>query len=61
MEGINLFANEKWSTILNKSYDFQGAPHYALIDKKGNIVSNNPKRPSAGLSIDIRELLSKRK
>jgi|GEM_PF-2557279 len=56
--GINLFAVGNWENILNKSYFINSWPHYTLIDKNGNIYSNNPNRPSEGISEDIIKLLS---
>jgi thiol-disulfide isomerase/thioredoxin len=53
MEGINLFANENWQQKLAKSYRISAYPHYTLIDKEGRIISNNPLRPSTGLSDEI--------
>lgn len=58
MEGINLFANENWQKKLIESYKIMSYPHYTLIDKNGNIFSNNPKRPSEGVLEDILSLLN---
>jgi hypothetical protein len=59
VEGINLFAMGNWENNLINSYFISGFPHYALIDKNGNVYSNNPNRPSDGISEYIIKLLSK--
>jgi len=59
MEGINLFADKNWEDKLIKEYNTARFPHYTLIDKNGNIVSNNPSRPSDGVSEEILKLLAK--
>ncbi|MHB8854199.1 MAG: TlpA family protein disulfide reductase [Ignavibacteriaceae bacterium] len=59
VEGINLFAMGNWENNLINSYFINGFPHYALIDKNGNVYSNNPNRPSDGISEYIIKLLSK--
>jgi len=58
MNGINLFANTNWQKKLIEGYKISGYPHYTLVDKNGNIVSNNPKRPSEGLTEYIIKLLN---
>lgn len=57
MEGTNLFANKNWEDKLINEYKLAGFPHYTLIDKNGNIFSNNPRRPSDGVSEEILKLL----
>ena len=58
MSGINLFANTNWQKKLIEDYKISSHPHYTLIDRNGNIFSNNPKRPSEGVSEDIIQLLN---
>jgi len=58
LEGINLFANMNWQSKLEKRYKISSFPHYTLIDKKGIIYSNHPKRPSEGISADISKLIN---
>ncbi len=58
MDGINLFANENWQKKLIEDYKISGFPHYALVDKNGNIFSNHSKRPSEGLKEDITKLIN---
>lgn len=58
MEGINLFANENWQKKLIEGYKISAYPHYTLINKDGKVYSNNPKRPSEGVSEDILNLLN---
>jgi len=57
MEGVNLFANKNWQQKLIKNYKLSFYPHYTLIDKYGKVFSNNPKRPSEGISKSIAELI----
>ena len=59
MEGINLYANKNWEDKLINVYKTASFPHYTLIDKNGNVVSNNPSRPSDGVSEEILKLLAK--
>ncbi|MGA7721988.1 MAG: TlpA disulfide reductase family protein [Ignavibacteriaceae bacterium] len=58
LEGINLFAAGNWENNIIKNYFINRWPHYTLIDKNGNIYSNNFNRPSEGISEDIIKLLS---
>ncbi len=39
--GIEVFADKKQSEDLYKMYNFNGIPHYVLIDKEGKIVNSN--------------------
>lgn len=59
MKGINLYANENWQKKLIENYRIAKYPHYTLIDKEGNIYTNLSKRPSEGVSEDIKMLLLK--
>ena len=59
MRGVNLFANESWQNKLIQNYRIGSYPHYTLINVKGEIISNNPLRPSAGLSDEIQKFLAK--
>ncbi len=59
VEGLNLFATGNCDNNLFNSYFIYGWPHYALIDKNGEVYSNNPNRPSDGISEYINKLLSK--
>ena len=61
MKGEHLFANVNWQNKLVKEYKLSSYPHYTLIDKKGKIISNNPKRPSEGLKEEILKLLNDNK
>ena len=44
---------------LRELFDISGIPHYATIDKKGNIVSKDAFRPSSGeyLKKELQSLL----
>lgn len=41
MPGINLFADKEKSNTILKEYNFNGIPHYVLIDRAGNILDAN--------------------
>jgi thiol-disulfide isomerase/thioredoxin len=58
MKGEHLFANVSWQNKLVKEYKLSSYPHYTLIDKKGKVISNNPKRPSEGIKEEILKLLN---
>ena len=46
MEGVQLFADEDWSSSFVQEYAIEGIPRFILIDKVGNIVSADVERPS---------------
>ncbi len=41
MLGVNLFADNDQSDMLFKNFNFDGIPHFVLIDKGGNILDAN--------------------
>ncbi len=45
MDGIHLFAPDKSSEFV-KAYDIQSIPRFIMLDKEGNIIDANAKRPS---------------
>ena len=51
MTGDQYLLNNDEYNILAKMFEFTGLPNYGLVDKKGNIVSKNAPRPSAGQNI----------
>jgi peroxiredoxin len=61
MKGEHLFANVNWQNKLEAEYKISSYPHYTLIDKDGKIISNNPKRPSEGITGEILKLLNDQK
>lgn len=48
IEGEHYRLNDKQYAELSQVFGITGIPHYALIDKKGNIVNKNAPRPSNG-------------
>lgn len=59
MEGKLGISPGNWSSEIAKYFQINSIPRYMLIDKKGNIVDLNAKRPSSGQQIydDIVKLL----
>lgn len=55
MKGVQLFAENAWSSSLVSSYLISGIPRFMLIGKDGNIINSNAPRPS---SSEIRQALS---
>lgn len=41
MSGTNLHADKKQSDDLHKSYNFNGIPHFVIIDKQGKLIDVN--------------------
>ncbi|NQX81454.1 MAG: TlpA family protein disulfide reductase [Flavobacteriaceae bacterium] len=48
MGGIQLFADNDWSSSFVKEYLIKGIPRFILIDPNGNIVDADAPRPSSG-------------
>ena len=59
MQGRLAISPGNWSSPIAKYFQINSIPRYMLIDKKGNIVDVNAKRPSSGQSIynDILKLI----
>ena len=59
MEGRLAISPGNWNSEIAKYFQINSIPRYMLIDKKGNIVDFNAKRPSTGTEIygDILKLL----
>jgi thiol-disulfide isomerase/thioredoxin len=51
--GIQLFADNDWSSKFIKDYGIKGIPRFILLDMEGNIVTSDAPRPS---NTDLREL-----
>jgi thiol-disulfide isomerase/thioredoxin len=51
--GIQLIADNDWSSKFIKEYGIKGIPRFILLDKEGNIVTSDAPRPS---DTDLREL-----
>lgn len=56
MEGTNLHADKKQSDDLHKSFNFDGIPHFVLIDKQGNLIDVNSENGEAAEK-NIREAI----
>ena len=53
MGGMQLFADNDWSSDFVKGYLIQGIPRFILIDTEGNIINANAPRPSSSKLIDL--------
>lgn len=55
--GVHLISGKHFESDVLKHYLASGIPHYALIDKQGNIAINNANSPSQGVFNEINDLL----
>lgn len=55
MKGVQLFANNAWSSTVVSDYLISGIPRFIIIGKDGNIINSNAPRPS---SLEIRRYLT---
>ncbi len=46
LEGEHALSPGGWNSVVSKYYQISSIPRYLLIDKKGNVVDSNAKRPS---------------
>jgi thiol-disulfide isomerase/thioredoxin len=46
LEGVNALSPGGWNSFVVKYYHITSIPRYLLIDKKGNVVNQNARRPS---------------
>ncbi|NJX16660.1 TlpA family protein disulfide reductase [Tamlana crocina] len=53
LKGVQLFADNDWSSSFVKDYGIQGIPRFILIDPEGNIVDTNAPRPSDPALIEL--------
>ncbi|WP_242135823.1 TlpA family protein disulfide reductase [Aestuariivivens marinum] len=53
LKGIQLFADNDWSSKFVKDYLIQGIPRFILIDTEGNIINANAPRPSSPELINL--------
>jgi thiol-disulfide isomerase/thioredoxin len=61
LEGVNAISPGGWTSFVAKYYQISSIPRYLLIDKKGNVVDPNAKRPSEeGTLQDILNLIDKK-
>lgn len=56
--GIHLWAPNAWKASIMQDYMIRGIPRFILIDKEGNIVDANAKRPSGKIAEQIEALLN---
>ncbi|MDR6966745.1 thiol-disulfide isomerase/thioredoxin [Flavobacterium arsenatis] len=57
--GVQLFADNDWSSSFVKDLGITGIPRFILIDPKGNIVNANADRPSSPKLVEVLEGLLK--
>jgi thiol-disulfide isomerase/thioredoxin len=57
MAGIHLLSKGNFNSEIARLYNVKGIPRYVIIDKNGNIVDSNAKRPSSGVKKDLEKLL----
>ena len=58
--GLNLHSEGGWASYAAKFFKIQSIPRYMLMNKKGECVDKNAKRPSdPGIYNDILQLLEK--
>ena len=54
---VQIISDKDWSSSIAADYNINGIPRFILIDKEGNIVSANAKRPSGAIREQLVELL----
>lgn len=52
LEGEHALSPGGWNSVVAKYYQISSIPRYLLIDKKGNVVDGNAKRPSDEATLD---------
>ncbi len=58
LTGIQLFANEYNTKLLEKRYSINSLPRFILLDKESKILDSNAKRPSdENIELEIKHLL----
>ncbi|MBL0101160.1 MAG: TlpA family protein disulfide reductase [Saprospiraceae bacterium] len=53
MKGIQLVADNAWSSKIVSDYKINGIPRFIILDKNGNIFNANAPRPSSKKEIEI--------
>ncbi|WP_158447948.1 TlpA family protein disulfide reductase [Aquimarina longa] len=53
LKGVQLFADDNWSSKFVTDYIIQGIPRFILIDPDGNIVTASAPRPSDSKLLDL--------
>ena len=57
IEGVNLISPGNWGSKVCKYFQINSIPRYMIMDKKGDIVDYNAKRPSdSGIMDDLLKL-----
>ncbi|MBI4648039.1 MAG: TlpA family protein disulfide reductase [Bacteroidia bacterium] len=59
IEGMHVIAPGDWNSEIAKYFNIVSIPRFVIIDKKGNIVNSNAKRPSEGVLQDLLQLIDK--
>ena len=58
LQGKSYLLTKDQSAILSEKFNLYGIPRYIIIDKNGNIVDENAKRPYSGaLKTELMELM----
>ena len=58
LQGKNYLLTKDQSAMLSEKFNFYGVPRYLIIDKKGEIIDFNAKRPySSALKVELQELM----
>jgi thioredoxin-like negative regulator of GroEL len=59
LKSINLFAENSWTSKIEKDFGIRGIPHSVLVDENGKVFQNKCARPSEDISKEIDKLLIK--
>jgi hypothetical protein len=53
IEGRHYLLTDRQFEDMKETFGIRGIPHYALINKKGEIISANAPRPSSGKLLNL--------